>query len=197
MKRSRIAAILPVGKLFDRVFGEGIAPAAKEMGAECIRIEPEFSSPGRLGASCQNLESADLIIADITARNANVMFLAGYAQGIGREVLSLTQSGEDFPFDRSKHPPIIYGHDLAFLKAELLAYLRGDANAGAQTQGDARQQFLATFGDLLKKHQHEHHGEIHLENPTTYVLVNQDMDLALVQDLARRGRELGVRIKLM
>jgi len=197
MKRSRIAAILPIGKLSDRVFAEGIAPAAKEMKAECIRIEPEFSSPGRLGAACQSLESADLIVADITARNANVMFLAGYTQGIGREVLFITQSGEDFPFDRSKHPPIVYGNDLAFLKAEFLAHLRGDANAGAQTPGDPRQQFLATFGDLLKKHQHEHRGEIQLENPTTYVLVNQDMDLALVQDLARRGRELGIRIKLM
>src|SRR6185503_13178146 len=123
------------------------------------------------------------IIADITARNAHVMFLAGYAQGIGREVLFITQSGEDFPFDRSKHPPIVYGTDLAFLKTEFLTHLRGDANADAQTQGDARQQFLATFGDLLEKHRHEHHGEIQLENPTTYVLVNQDMDLALVQDL--------------
>ena len=76
MKHSRIAAILPVGKLFDRVFDEAIAPAAKEQGAECIRIEPEFSSSGRLGAACQCLESAGLIIADITARNAHVMFLA-------------------------------------------------------------------------------------------------------------------------
>jgi hypothetical protein len=197
MKRSRIAVILPTGKLFDRVFLEGIAPVAKEIKAECTRVEPEFSSAGRLGQICQTLEKTDLIVADITARNANVMFLAGYAQGIGREVLFLTQSGEDFPFDRLKYPPIIYGNDLAFLKDEIAARLRGEAKNPSPVHNDARQQFLATFGDLLKKHQHEHQGEIQLENPTTYVLLNQDMDLPLVQDLARRGRDLGIRIKLM
>jgi hypothetical protein len=124
------------------------------------------------------------------------MFLAGYAQGIGREIVFITQSGEDFPFDRARYVPVIYGSDPAFLKSELLAHFRGGRKSEAKG-GDAREQFLATFGDLLGKHQHEHRGEIYLENPTTYVLVNQDMDLPLVQDLARRGRELGIRIKLM
>jgi hypothetical protein len=200
MKWARIAAILPVGKLFDRVFAEGIKAAVKESGAKCDRIEPEFASPGKLGAICQKLEGANLILADITARNAHVMFLAGYAQGIGREVLFLAQSGEDFPFDGAKHAPIIYGDDRSFLKSELLAHLCGGGTKKemqrTKDQG-ARERFLATFGDLLKKHQHEHHGEIYLENPATYVLVSQDMDLPLVQDLARRGRELGIRIKLM
>jgi hypothetical protein len=197
MKWARIVAILPVGKLFDRVFAEGIAPVARELKAECTRIMPEFSSAGVLGVICQKLEGTDLIVADITARNAHVMFLAGYAQGIGRELLFITQSAEDFPFDRSKFPPIVYGHDPAFLQVEFRAYLQGGTKPEKAQGGDAREQFLATFGDLLKKYQHEHHGEIYLENPTTYVLVNQDMDLPLVQEMARRGRELGIRIKLM
>ena len=196
MKWTRIVAILPVGKLFDRVYLEAIQPVMQQEGIECTRIEPEFSAPGRLGALCQAVERAGLIIADVSARNPHVMFLAGYAQGIGREILLLAQQAEDFPFDRSKHDPIIYGSDPAFLKSELLTFLRGGAKSETKA-GDARDQFLATFGDLLQKHQHEHHGDIYLENPTTYVLVNQDMDLALVQDLARRGRELGLRIKLM
>ena len=196
MKWTRIVAILPMGKLFERIFAEGIQPATKEAGTECVRVEPEFSSPGRLGTICQSLESANLIIADITARNPHVMFLAGYAQGTGRQLLFITQHGEDFPFDRTRHSPIIYGSDLVFLKRELLAYLRGEPTSET-SEGTAREQFLATFGDLLEKHHHEHHGDVHLENPTTYVLVNQDMDLPLVQDLARRGRELGIRIKLM
>ena len=198
MKRKRIVTVLPVGKLFERIFSEGIRPAVEECGGECVRIEPEFSAAGRLGAICQSLEGADLVIADVTARNAHVMFLAGYAQGIGREILFISQSGEDFPFDRAKHVPIIYGSDAVFLKNELLGYFRdGKGEQSKAKASDAREQFLATFGDLLKRHQHEHRGEIYMENPTTYVLVNQDMDLALVQDLARRGRELGIRIKLM
>jgi hypothetical protein len=36
-----------------------------------------------------------------------------------------------------------------------------------------------------------------MENPTTFVLFDQNMDLALVQELARHAREKGFRLKLM
>ena len=196
MKHGRIAAILPIGKLFDQIFARAIAPAAKEAGSKISRIGAEFSSPGALGQICQSLEAADLVLADITARNPHVMFLAGYALGIGRDVRYLVQHGEDFPFHKAS--PIVYASNLDFLKSELQKLLAGGESSAAEGHGgDAREQFLATFGDLLKKHQHEHRGEIYLENPTTFVLVGQDMDLALVQDLARRGREIGIRLKLM
>jgi hypothetical protein len=197
MKHVRIAAILPVGKLFDRIFAEGITTAAKEAGAQCVRVTPKFSPSGQLGAICQDIEAASLVIADITAQNPHVMFLAGYAQGIGRELLFLARHGENFPFNPARHAAIIYAGDTDFLKSELLAHLRGNPKAAGTTVPDAHKQFMETFGDLLKKHHHEHRGEIQLENPSTYVLLNQDMDLPLVQDLARRSRELGVRIKLM
>ncbi len=197
MKWARMVSLLPVGKLFDRAFAEGIKPAAEQANIHCAVIEPLFSAPGHLDTICQEIEGADLIVADVTARNPNVMFLAGYAQGIGRDLLLITQHGEDFPFDPAKLPPIIYGGAPIFLKQEILAFLRNKTNAQAPHAGNAREQFMQTFGDLLNKHQYEHRGEIHLENPTTFVLLNQDMDLPLVQDIARRGRELGIRIKLM
>lgn len=198
MKWARIATILPVGKLFDRIFTECLAPCAKEAGADISRLEPEFSRAGQLGHLCQSIEQAQLIVADVTARNSNVLYLAGYAHGIGREVLFLTQQGEDFPLDRAKHRPIIYGHDHEFLKTEFRHFLGAVNSAPGSTASPLpREQFLATFGDLLKKHQHEHHGDIYLEDPTTFVLIEQDMDLPLVQDLSRRARELGLRIKLM
>ena len=197
MKWARIAAILPVGKLYDRVFAGALAAAAAEAGSAIARVEPEFSATGKLGAVCQELELADLIVADITARNPHVMYLAGYAHGTGREVLFIAQHGEDFPFDLAKHRAIFYGGDLEFLKAEFRSHLLGEEKFSAPKSADAREQFLSAFGDLLAKYQHQHKGEIQLENPTTFVLLNQDMELALVQDLARRARELGLRIKLM
>jgi chorismate synthase len=62
---------------------------------------------------------------------------------------------------------------------------------------DARRLFESKFGEILAAHHHQHRGSIELENETTFVLLNQDMDLALVQDLSRRARELGLRLKLM
>jgi chorismate synthase len=72
--------------------------------------------------------------------------------------------------------------------------------ASARSNGaapDPRRLFKSKFGDILSAHHHQHRGEIQMENETTFVLLNQDMDLALVQDLSRRAREIGFRLKLM
>ena len=42
---------------------------------------------------------ADLIIADLTKKNANVFYELGYAHALGKNTIPLTQSIEDVPFD--------------------------------------------------------------------------------------------------
>jgi hypothetical protein len=195
--------LLPLGKLFDEVYQSGIAPACEELGLTVTRLGSEFSTENQLGSVCGEIEKAELVIADLTARNPNVMYQVGYAHGTGKRVLFLARHGEDFPFDRAKHALIVHSGDVSFLKEELVSWISGGGTATQRTEtadapvGDAREKFLATFGDILASHAHEHRGKVYLENPTTFVLVDQDMDLALVQDLARRARELGLRLKLM
>ena len=196
-KMVRIVALLPIGKVFDRIFTDGIAASAKEIGTEAIRIQPDFDSDVKFSAIRQSLEAADVVVADISTRNPHVMYLAGYAEGIGRKLIFITQHGEEFPFDRASHPPIIYGSDAEFLGKELVSRLSGASPSDSGSSPDPRAQFLRTFGDLLKKHGYEHRGEIVQEGPTTFILKDQDMELPLVQELARRGREMGIRIKLM
>jgi hypothetical protein len=195
----RIVALLPEGKYFQRVF-EVISAAARASGAT-VRLAPaEFSDEGELGRVMAELENAELVVADVSARNPNVMYEAGMAHGIGKRVLFLAQHGEDFPFDRSKQPAIIYAGNLEFLREEIRRFLGGDsfqpAEAG-KTVTDAREKFLGLFGEILKQHGHEHRGRVEMENDKTFLLLEQDMDLGLVQDLARKARELGLRIKLM
>jgi hypothetical protein len=128
------------------------------------------------------------------------MYGAGYAHGVGKRVLFLTSHGEDFPFDKDRHPIIIYAGNLDFLRNELSKYLHTGKTASAPPESassNGREKFAQIFGDILKQHHHEHRGEIEMENAKTFVLLNQDMDLALVQDLSRKARELGFRIKLM
>jgi hypothetical protein len=197
MEKTRIAAILPRGKIFERVFSEGILPAACELGSEIERVDTEFSARGSLKPIFEMIERSSLVIADLTACNPNVMFLAGHAAGLGKTLICIAQHAENFPIADLDHPSIIYAGDPKFLKEELLPSLRGTSRRAAPAEENPRAKFLSTFGDLMQKHQQQHRGEILMENPTTFVLVDQDLDLALVQDLARRGRELGIRIKLM
>lgn len=193
--------LLPQGNPFDRVFAEALSAGAAEAGVSLKRVESEFSTENKLGAICGEIERAELVIADLTARNPNIMYQTGYAHGIGKKLLLITQHGEDFPFDKSRHDLIVYGGDIAFLKAQLVAFLATGKTATkseeAASAPEVRQIFQSTFGDLLSQHGYTHRGDIYMENPTTFVLVGQDMDLPLVQELARRARELGLRLKLM
>jgi nucleoside 2-deoxyribosyltransferase len=191
----KVVVLLPEGKLFDQLFAEAILLAIP--GAR--RLAAEFSSEASLAAICEALGRADLVIADLTGKNPNVMYEVGIARGMGKPTLLIAQHIEDFPFDKEQHPVIAYATDRKFLRAELEAFVKGGGVHRKQSaeQDDAARRFKQVFGDILQAHGYEHRGEIQLENPTTFVLLNQDMDLALVQDLARKARELGLRLKLM
>ena len=195
MEKIRIAVILPAGKLFDRTF-DAIVATEQDLGpCEFVRISTDLSE-SKLKSTFAKLESANSIIADLTARNPNVMFLTGYARALKKPITCITQRAEDFPFDQST-PPIIYGSDPNFLRTELLHQLSDQRSTPSQRGDDARAKFLSLFGDLLQKHAHEHRGPILEDQPNVYTLINQDMDLPLVQDIARRARELNLRVKLM
>lgn len=198
----KVALVLPAGPWFEKVAAEAGALIAA-LGGSCSRPGPEFASAGRLGAACAELEQAQLVVADISGKNPNTMYLAGYAHGIGKRVLFLAQHGEDLPFNREKHEIIIYHANVDFLKESLEAFLRsgtlgGEPEAGRSApQDDGRERFFELFGSIMAEHGAEHTGEIRMENEKTFLLINQDLDLAVVQHLARRAREMGLRIKLL
>lgn len=199
----RLALVLPSGPFFERVFSE-VSSLGESLGAICTRAPSEFSPPSQLGQSCGEIEKADLAIIDISGRNPNTLYLAGFAHGIGKRVLFLSQHGEDLPFDRARHDFVIYHANLDLLEKALDAFLRRGATGTqtspeprAATEVDAKARFQTIFGDIMAEFGAEHSGEVRLENDKTFVLIEQDLELALVQALARRARELGLRIKLL
>ena len=195
-----VAILIAGGKQFESAV-RAVEAAAAETGASVSKPEIEFSKDQRLGAACAAIEKADLVVAEISARNPNTMYLAGYAHGIGKPVLFTALHAEDFPFDRERHPTVIYSGSADFLRTELLAFLRGGkpavSSSGEESGSDARGQFNSIFGEIMKAHSQEHSGPIEMENDKTFIMRDQDLDLALVQDLARKAREIGYRIKLM
>jgi hypothetical protein len=64
------------------------------------------------------INSADLIIADMTGKNPNVFYEVGYAHALDKKVILLTKNGEDIPFDLKHYPFIIY-ENISGLKEEL------------------------------------------------------------------------------
>lgn len=65
--------------------------------------------------------ATDIIIADITERNANVFWELGYAYALGKPCALLMRRGEEAPFDIYDHRRIDYGSPPGEADAQLLA----------------------------------------------------------------------------
>lgn len=101
---------------------------ASEFGTsyECYRAD-EIAAPGRITHSILNaITNADLIIADITGNNPNVMYELGFAQSAGKPIVLICQNAIQIPFDVADWRVIVYdrGRLLRDLQPQLAAAFR-------------------------------------------------------------------------
>ncbi len=75
-----------------------------------------------------SIESADLIIADLTGKNANVFYEVGICHAIEKPVLLLAQSMDDVPFDLRHRRVLLYSYSPRGCKRLELS-LRDQVNA--------------------------------------------------------------------
>src|SRR5258708_1092878 len=74
----------------------------------CERGNDLFGSNVVMDDIHQNIESAALVIADLTGRNPNVFYEIGIAHALKKEVLMLAQSEDDVPFDLRHRRILLY-----------------------------------------------------------------------------------------
>ena len=203
-ERLQVAVVLPLGKIYEAIYENVIRKWVQEMGGTVIRVAPEFSKAEVREQTFSQIAAATLLIADVTARNPHVLYLLGYADALGKKSILLAQQGEDFPFDLRSRPIVVYGSALVTLGEELRKAWAGFDNftPGVSADGGAfsglsepRQQFLTVFREILDQHGYVHQGRITRESEKVFVIEEQEMPLTLVQDLARRAKSLGYRLK--
>src|SRR5215467_11752121 len=71
-----------------------------------------------LGRIYNQINKADVLVADMTGRNANVFYEVGYAHALGKIVLLLTKNADDIPFDLKHYQHIVYDN-IRELRSEL------------------------------------------------------------------------------
>ncbi len=108
---------MPFEKEFDDVYQLGIKEACKEAGAYCERVDEQLFHESILDRIYNQISKADVVIADMTGRNPNVFYEAGYAHALGKKVILVTQNSEDIPFDLKHYPHIIYQGRITDIKA--------------------------------------------------------------------------------
>src|SRR3954464_11148455 len=120
-----VFVLMPFQKEFDDVYHLGIRVPCESVGARCGRVDHEIFVGNILDRIRDGIAFADVLIADMTGKNANVFYEVGYAHAIEKRVILLTQHSEDIPFDLKHHVHIIYDRgELSVLSETLTKYVR-------------------------------------------------------------------------
>jgi hypothetical protein len=115
--------LMPFDDAFDDVYQIGIKEAATRAGAYCERVDEQIFHESILERIYNQIAKADIVVADMTNRNANVFYEVGYAHALGKRTILLTRAADDIPFDLKHFPHIVYGKSIAGLRDDLTGHI--------------------------------------------------------------------------
>lgn len=119
-----VFVLMPFHSSFDDIYKFGIKGAAQDANAYAERVDEQIFTEGILDRVFSQINKADVIVADMTGRSANVFYEVGYAHALGKTVLLLTKNVEDIPFDLKHRQHIVYKGSIEALREQLSEKLR-------------------------------------------------------------------------
>ncbi|MDP9383047.1 MAG: hypothetical protein M3Q29_23495 [Chloroflexota bacterium] len=96
---SKAFVLSPFGGDFDAIYRDHIKKAVESIGVHCRRADDFYDNSSIIEDIWRAINEAGIVISDLTGRNPNVFYETGIAHTLGKEVILLTQSSEDVPFD--------------------------------------------------------------------------------------------------
>jgi hypothetical protein len=90
--------MMPFAAEFDEVY-QVISETVKKHDFECVRADARYLSGPIVDDLTDQIQRADVIVADFTGNNPNVLYEAGYAAALRKPVIQIAQSIGDLPFD--------------------------------------------------------------------------------------------------
>lgn len=93
-----IAFMMPFDAAFRDVYDDAKAKL-EAFGYQCNRADDIWNNQHILDDIIELIETAAVVVCDLSNRNPNVFYEAGIAHTLGKEVILLTQSDNDVPFD--------------------------------------------------------------------------------------------------
>jgi len=139
MRQPFVFVIMRFSDEFRDMYELGIKPAAESAGALCERVDEQMFTQNILDRIYKQIQRADFIVAEMTGRNANVFYEAGFAHGVGKPIIFVTKSADDIPFDLRHYPHVVYGDRIAVLKKELEKKIRWCVEHPGECLGVAEQ----------------------------------------------------------
>lgn len=106
----RVFVLMPFGPSWSRSVYEMIKRAVEALDSTAIVTRADdITMPGRISDQIvAEIVSADVVVADVTGLNANVMWELGYAHALGKAAVILNQDISASPFDLVDHRQLGY-----------------------------------------------------------------------------------------
>jgi hypothetical protein len=99
---------MPFAAELDDVYHYGIAAPVKQAGLLCERVDQAVFDGLIINRIRERIESARVVIADLSLANPNVYLEVGYAWGRGRPTILLVRDVKELRFDVQGHRCLVY-----------------------------------------------------------------------------------------
>lgn len=190
-----VFVLMPFSDDFNDVYQFGIKRACEEHDAYCERVDEQMFDGTILERIFSQIARADVIVADMTGKNANVFYETGYAHALKKRVILLTKSAADIPFDLKHYTHLVYGSigELARQLAPRLAWALSEQAGGMErvpalrycVQGrNVEEGATVEIVEFFDEHTKSLTRVLQLDviNETNHVLREEDLDIVVVID---------------
>jgi len=144
-----VFVLMPFSEDFDDVYKLGIKAAAELCDVKAERLDEQMFIEGMIDRIYRQIEVADIIIADLSTRNANVFYELGYAHAKDKICILLTKNASDIPFDLKHRRHVVYGESISYLKDELVKNIEwASSEIKAQKENKIRIVSKTPIGEL-------------------------------------------------
>lgn len=110
---NHVFVAMPFSPQFQKIYDQGIQPAIESSGLEALRVDEVNDNTSILKDIEEGIRASTFVVADVTGRNSNVLYEVGFARAVEKEIIVLTQAGDELPFDLKQHRYIHYGSSIA------------------------------------------------------------------------------------
>ena len=138
--------VMPFDKEFDGIY-EGIEGCLTDRNFGVDRADTQQTSRSIIKNVVVPLATFDLVIADLTGLNANVMYELGIAHALDKPVILIAQSRENLPFDLDKYEVMEYSPKLG--RKEFGRFVE---ELGSQIDNIEKVEFGSPISDYLDDH---------------------------------------------
>lgn len=98
IENALVSAMMPFSPQFESVH-QTLIETSEQFNLRCRRADDIWENPAVIQDVVSLIDKSRIVICDCTGRNANVFYEVGIAHTLGREVILITQSEADIPFD--------------------------------------------------------------------------------------------------